>query len=551
VIASLAVGRCFRALAVLVCGLVAGLSAQTSDPAGAGDRGATELPDRVVVASKTFTESRVLGHMMASLIEQYVSDEGLDVRVERKMGLGGTQLVFSALKVGEVDLYAEYTGTGFKIILKETGAIPNPMRVYFRVEREFERRFGLRWLQPFGLDNTYSICVREPVAERLGLKTLSDLASKGGELSAAFSPEFLEREDGWPGMRDAYGMELGAVRSMEHGLAYAAISRDEIDVMDAYATDGKLVDYPLVQLVDDRGFFPPYQAAPLVRQDLLDALPGIEQVLNRLAFRLPDDVIRSLNHRVESGEDFRAVAESFLREEGLLAGGAGVDIDAGRTGRAGGLIGVFRAQSGNLLRQTIRHIWLTLFAVALATLVAVPVGIWVTGQPAVRQVVLGAAGILQTIPSLALLAFMIPIPGLGIGVQSAIAALFLYAILPILRNTVTGIEEVDRELVEAGRGMGLRDRQILLLVQLPLAVPTIMAGVRTSTVIGIGVATLAAFIGAGGLGEPIVTGLQLNDTNLILSGALPAAALALVADFALARVERLVAPRIGSDARAA
>ena len=155
---------------------------------------------------------------------------------------------------------------------------------------------------------------------------------------------------------------------------------------------------------------------------------------------------------------------------------------------------------------------------------------------------IGTTGVIQTIPSLALLAFMIPVPGLGLGARSAIAALFLYALLPIVRNTYAGIKEVDGDLIEAARGMGLTDRQILRRVQLPLAVRTIMAGIRTSTVISLGVATLAAFIGAGGLGDPIVTGLQLNDTRLILSGAIPAALLAVVTDFALGRLEARLQP---------
>jgi osmoprotectant transport system permease protein len=157
--------------------------------------------------------------------------------------------------------------------------------------------------------------------------------------------------------------------------------------------------------------------------------------------------------------------------------------------------------------------------------------------------VLGLAGVIQTVPSLALLAFMIPIPGLGLGARSAVVALLLYALLPIVRNTFTGIREVDPALLEAARGMGLTSGQVLWRVEMPLAVRTIMAGIRTSTVISIGVATLAAFVGAGGLGDPIVTGLQLNDIDLILSGAVPAAGLALIVDFGLGMCERLLAPR--------
>jgi osmoprotectant transport system permease protein len=190
-----------------------------------------------------------------------------------------------------------------------------------------------------------------------------------------------------------------------------------------------------------------------------------------------------------------------------------------------------------------QHMWLTAMAVLLAIAVAVPLGIYLTRNERLSPGVLAAAGVVQTVPSLALLAFMIPIPGLGLGARSAIAALFLYAVLPIIRNTYTAIKEVDADLLEAARGMGLKSGQILRRVELPLATRTIMAGIRTATVISIGIATLAAFIGAGGYGDPILTGLQLNDVPLILSGAIPAALLALVVDFILARVENRLVPR--------
>ena len=200
------------------------------------------------------------------------------------------------------------------------------------------------------------------------------------------------------------------------------------------------------------------------------------------------------------------------------------------------------ARAPATLDLTLRHLFLTAVAVVLAIAIAVPLGIVLTRREALAGPVLGAAGVIQTVPGLALLAFMIPLPGLGLGARSAITALFLYALLPIVRNTYAGIKEVDPDVVEAALGMGLYDRQILWRIELPLAMRTIMAGIRTSTVISIGVATLAAFIGAGGLGDPIVTGLQLNDTHLILSGAIPAALLAVAVDFALGRLERVLTP---------
>jgi osmoprotectant transport system permease protein len=262
----------------------------------------------------------------------------------------------------------------------------------------------------------------------------------------------------------------------------------------------------------------------------------------RLAFRIPDDVAQQLNYQVEAeGRDVAAVAFDFLKREGLLGEEAS---DRSGSRRRSGFFAMIVSRPGELLELGLQHVLLTLAAVALAALLAIPLGILITKRARLRQVVLGAAGILQTIPSLALLAFMIPL--FGLNVNTAIAALFLYAILPILRNTYTGIAEVDPDLVDAARGMGMRPGQILRRVQLPLAMRTIMAGVRTSTVISIGVATLAAFIGAGGLGAPIVQGLYLNDTNLILFGAVPAALLAIAADWALGRVEIALQPRTQS-----
>lgn len=253
-----------------------------------------------------------------------------------------------------------------------------------------------------------------------------------------------------------------------------------------------------------------------------------------------------------NGESLADTARAFLELEGLVEGQdpaamaalEGLKAQIAPSAGARSLSPVTRPGFGALLvsrwrhlrRQIIEHLTLTLVAVLLATLVAIPLGIVITKHRWLRQLVLGIAGILQTVPSLALLAFMIPL--LGLNVFAAIAALFLYALLPILRNTYTGIVEVDPELVEAAEGMGLRPQQVLFRIQLPLAARTIMAGIRTSTVICVGVATLAAFIGSGGLGEPIVEGLYLNDVPLILTGALPAAALALLCDLLVGWAER-------------
>jgi len=489
--------------------------------------------DAIVIGSKNFTESRLLGELLAILVA-----ERTELAVEHRSGLGGTLVCFEALTHGAIDLYPEYTGTAWSIVLEEPERVSDPLRTYLHVQAAYRRRYDLEWLQPFGLDNTYALAMPEAAAEELGIRTISDLVEHGSELSAGFSIEFMNREDGYPGLAPYYGLELREVRAMEHGLAYDAVAAGSIDLLDAYATDGKLLRFDLRILEDDRGFFPPYHAAPIVRGELLRARPELREALDLLAFRLPDRRMMELNHAVEvEGRGFREVALGFLREEGLL------DERDGETGRSVASSGGRRIGLRETGRLAWEHVRMTAAGVLLAALLAVPLGIAITRNASAGRVGLAAAGVLQTVPSLALLAFLIAVPGLGLSVRSAVLALFLYALLPILRNTYTGIREVDPALLDAARGMGLTPRQMLLRIQLPLATRTIMAGIRTAAVISIGVATLAAFIGAGGLGEPIVTGLYLNDVGLILGGAIPAALLALLADFVLGLVERWITPR--------
>lgn len=505
---------------------------------GGGDNSARgqRAPKPIVVGSKTFTESRILAEIMAQLIEA-----NTDLPVRRRLGLGGTLICFSALRQGELDLYPDYTGTGWAAVLKEPEPIRDPLRAYLHVRAQYELRYDLTWLTPFGFENSYALAMDETKAAALGLSRISDLAPHASSLRAGVSHEFLRRADGYPGLARAYGLKIGQVRGMEHGLAYQAIRSGKVDLIDAYSTDGKLLKFKLRVLEDDRRFFPPYHAAPVVRRATLRRHPQLRPLLERLGYRLSAAAMQRLNHQVEAqGRSFAAVARAFLLREGLLEASA-----ARPRGEQRGQ-GFWRLMASRwhvTLELTLRHLQLSGAAVLLAILLAVPLGIAASRLPLLRRLSLGAAGVIQTVPSLALLAFMIPLPGLGLGARSAIAALVLYAVLPILRNTYTGIVEVDPDLLEAAEGMGLRQRQILTRVQLPLAVRTIMAGVRTAAVISVGVATLAAFIGAGGLGEPILTGLELNDTDLILTGAAPAALLAVLVDLALGLVERVLTPR--------
>ncbi|MBS0000446.1 MAG: ABC transporter permease subunit, partial [Cyclobacteriaceae bacterium] len=438
-------------------------------------------------------------------------------------GLGGTMICFEALRQGEIDLYPEYTGTGLTAILNRNIEGKDARETFVEVRQAFDSEFNLTWLEPLGFSNKYALVIRDTFK----ISRISELDKLGGRIRLGFSHEFLNRPDGYTGLSEHYGLRGMNVRGMEHGLVYMAIEQGEIDVTDAYETDGKPERYDLKMLEDDRDFFPPYEAAIVVSNRILDSLPGLKQKLSQLSGEISTQEMRDLNYRVEvMGESIPSVAGSFLTGEGWIEN-SGIDMDNGL--------------SSMLARQTLRHIFLTLMATFMAVLVGIPLGIFITRKRKMAGIILGFANIVQTIPSLAILGFMIPL--FGIGLKPAIAALFLYGLLPIVRNTHTGIITIDRQLIESGTSMGLKNWQLLHMLELPLATGVIMAGIRTSLVINIGTATLAAFIGAGGLGDFIITGITLNDHKLIMKGAVPAAILALTADFILGKLEKKIQPR--------
>lgn len=504
----------------------------------AADPSSSSSSRAVVIGSKNFEENRLLAEVFAQLLEART-----DLAVERRFDLAGTQICFEALKAGSLDLYPEYTGTGLTSLL---GLEPSggPAETLARVRREFLHRFDLQWLAPLGFENAYEIAVPRALAERRGLRTLSDLVPVAGELRGGFGYEFAERPDGLPGLRETYGLEFGSTVSLQQALKYQAVRSGQVDVLDVYTTEGRLVSHDLVVLEDDRGFFPPYQAAALVRGETLERHPEVGAVLGLLAGALDEERMRQLNFRLEEGKEPESrVAADLLAELGLVESEDRASEDLG--GDSASFFGYVWSRRGLLAQRTAEHLGLSAAALGLGVLVAIPLGLALERRRRLAEPVIRAVGVTQTVPSLALLAFMIPL--LGIGVKPAIVALWIYSIFPILRNTYTGVRDAAPEVVQAGQALGMTPWQVLGWVRLPLALPVILAGVRTAAVITVGTATLAAFIGAGGLGEPIVTGLQLADTRRILSGAIPAALLALLVDGALALVERALRPR-GVDA---
>ncbi len=487
----------------------------------------------VVVASKPFGESYVLAEMFAQLLE------ARGIAVERRLGLGATEIAFAALRRGAIDVYPEYTGTGLVAILHEKPS-GGPGQVYREVAAQFRKRWDMRWLPPLGFQNTYAIAVRRATADSLHLATLSDLARVAPRLRAGLTPDFIGRADGLPGLARAYGIHFRSVRALLPAVKYQALAAGSVDVIDGYSTDGLIARYDLVVLRDDRGFFPPYQAAPLASGALARRDPAAIAALSELADRLDAATMRRLNERVEvDGAAPAAVAHEELQSLGLL--GSGGTRAAAVRAATGSFLAFLWSRRATLASETARHVMLVLVSLGVAILVAVPLGLFLERAPGAAEGVIRVVGLLQTVPGIALLAFMLPL--LGIGVVPALVALTLYALLPIVRNTYTGVRDADPSATAAARALGMTPRQVLFQVRLPLAAPVIFAGIRTAGVIAVGTATLAAFIGAGGLGDPIVAGLALNDTRLVLSGAIPAALLALVTDGVLAIAERLAAPR--------
>lgn len=468
--------------------------------------GCSEERETITVASKNFNEGYLLAEIMAQLLES----EGF--AVDRRFGLGGTRVTYEALVTGEIDVYAEYTGTLGQVILKIDDPAPDVARL-----NELLKPRGLAVLDSMGFNNTYAMAIKASLAEREDIETISDLVGRR-DLEMAFSLEFLNREDGWPGLKATYGFDR-VPTGIEHGLAYQAIDQGKIDVTDAYSTDGDLARYELTTLIDDKHYFPEYFAVPFVRSDMP---PRAIRVLERLSGRIDDDRMRELNGRVVvDKETFGEVARAFLAQENLGGAAAGDDLFWETLGL-----------------NTLTHLKLTAVALALGCLFGLPIGILVFRSRAVSRVMVYLAGLMQTIPSIALLALMIPL--FGIGEVPAIVALFLYSILPILRNTITALISIDPLLKRIAEAIGLTRPQQLWYVLVPMAMPTVLAGIKTAAIISIGTATLAAFIGAGGLGEPIVTGLALNDTGLILQGAIPAAILAIIVELLFELLERVL-----------
>jgi osmoprotectant transport system permease protein len=467
----------------------------------------------VNIGSKRFTESYILAEIMARTVQA-----AGEARVRHHPGLGNTAILFAALKSGAIHAYPEYTGT---IAVEQLGLARVPDLA------ELNRLLAphdLAAAVPFGFSNTYALAMRAARAEELEITRLSDLARHPG-LKLALSQEFLNRRDGWPALREAYGFSFANVRGLDHGLAYEALAAGQVDVIDAYTTDAKIARYQLRVLEDDRRFFPAYDAVILHRRDLAQQFPRSWAALQELTGRISAERMVGMNAAVEvGGSTFAAAAESFLESRPASA------AQQQRT--------FLSALAGpDFWRLTLEHLGLVAASLALGVAIGVPLGVWADRARRARHWILAGAGVLQTVPSLALLAFLIAALD-RIGTAPAIIALFLYSLLPIVRNTESGLAGVSGSLRQSAAALGLTEWPRLWLIELPLAARTILAGVKTAAVINVGTATIAAFIGAGGYGERIVAGLAVNDHALLLAGAVPAALMALAVQWAFDLLER-------------
>jgi osmoprotectant transport system permease protein len=463
----------------------------------------------VIIGSKKFTESYVLGE----IAKRTLTNAGIPA--EHRQGMGGTIILWQALRGGQIDAYPEYTGTIAQEILKADHSSS------LDEIRDSLAKFGVGMTEPLGFNNTYALVMRRSEAQRLGVHTISDLR-RYPELKLGLTHEFLDRQDGWQPLRERYALPQQNIIGIDHALGYSALANGSIDIKDAYSTDAKIEQNDLVALEDDLQFFPKYEAVFLFRLSMpADAIAA----LRRLEGALNEKRMIRLNAEAERTKKYTRAADLYFER------GAG----------SGNAVGESFPQK--LVRWTLRHLQLAGFSLLLSMIFGIPLGIVASRGGAIGQVILGFASIVQTIPSLALLALLVPIPFFGISVRTAIAALFLYGLLPIVRNTASGLQDIPRPMRESAIALGLSPIARLWEIYLPIASRSILSGIKTSAVINIGTATLAALIGAGGLGEPILSGLNLNDRVTILEGAIPAALLALLVQWIFDLLDRVLIPK--------
>lgn len=479
--------RCSFGFFLSLVAFFAGVSAAATVTASASE---------IRVGSKAFTEGFLLGELAARKVEAVPH-----MKVLRKFGLGSTGILVQALETNEIDLYPEYSGTIAEFILKDLSLTDEA-----EIQRRLQER-GLVMSSELGFENTYALAVRRSFAENHQLTTISDLQKIESTVRVAFSPEFMNRADGLQSLQRVYGLHFGNnLQAVDHMLAYQSVADDKADLIAVYSTDDKIESLDLVLLTDNKHIFPPYKAVFLARASFVKEFPEAWKALNALAGTMDEKTMRHLNGAIE--RDHKSVSHVIAE---YLGGQASSDDSA--------------LVWNEVLRRTYEHLILVGVALLISIVLGIPLGIFAFRYRHFGQGVLIGSSVVQTIPSLALLCLLIP--AFGIGLTPALVALCLYSLLPVIQNTVIGLQSISPQSIETARAIGLSDKQILLKVELPLASRSILGGVRTAAIIGIGTATLAALIGAGGYGAPIISGLATNNLTTILTGAVPCAVMAL------------------------
>ena len=515
-----------RLPAIFLGGLIVTLLARAD---AAADGASTTLN----IGSKRFTESYVL----AEIITQTAKSAG-EAAVIHRQGLGNTAIVLSALKAGSIDIYPEYTGTIAREILKLDHVPPLA---------ELNKKLaplGLTASLPLGFNNSYALAMRADLAIAKNITRLSDLKAHA-QLRLGLSQEFIGRADGWAGLKKTYALPFDTPRGLDHGLAYEAVAQGQVDVIDVYSTDAKIGKYQMTVLTDDVRYFPRYDAVLLHRADLPSRLPKSWAVLVKLEGSIDEIAMRGMNAAAELEQKaFDQVAREFIGgSRATVAPNKSIVAEPESAVNTLSGVGTFweKLLGPDLGRLAGEHLALVFLSLMASVVVGIPLGILAARHHAAETIILGITGVLQTIPSLALLAILIPITG-KIGAVPAFIALTLYALLPIVRNTHSGLTQISRNMKQAAQSLGMSPRMVLVKIELPLARPTIVAGVKTSAIINVGTATIAAFIGAGGFGERIVTGLALNDNATLLAGAVPVAVMALMIEGGFTWGERRLIP---------
>lgn len=473
---------------------------------------------RIRIGSKSFTESVILGEMLTQLAKHAGAD------AEHEAELGGTQFLWKSLLSGELDAYVEYTGTMAAEILQGE-------RIRQLADlRRLIAPMGIAMTEPLGFNNTYALGMKKKRASELSVRKISELKNQT-QLKLGFSDEFIERGDGWHGLRQRYNLPDFQVTGLDHSLAYRGLESGAIDVIDLYSTDPEIVSFDLLVLEDDLAYFPLYNAVIVYRQELELKAPKVVEEFRRLEGKLTSTLMAELNARSRIDKDPEPlIATEFLHEH----------VDAAIMLPLADA-GVFERRLKKFWINTFEHVMLVVISLTMAIFAAIPLGILAYKVPRAGTWILGIVGVIQTIPSMALLVFMIPV--LGLEAKPAIVALFLYSLLPIVRGTFTGLQGLAPAIGESALALGIPDSARLRLIELPLASQSILAGIKTSAVINVGTATIGALIGAGGYGQPILTGIRLADISLILQGAIPAAILALVVQAGFGLLEKYLVPR--------